>query len=121
VRATAAWALGTIKVPRAVEALTVRLEDQDRTVRQRAIGALAQLCRDEIDQTLLSYRLNTGHPFLDPRTAEVSTERVRKAAEILKLSVEEVQRRFDVLAELFHFRLAWRSEPPKGNSTAPHN
>ncbi len=57
-----------------------------------------------IYRKLLSRDLNALNPFLDPQE-EIDEERVRYAAENLKISLEEVRSRYQALAQQFLLKL----------------
>jgi HEAT repeat protein len=99
--------LGSIGSERAVEPLITKLDDPEAEVRRASLEALSQNVQ-EIDRCLLTMDLDGVQPFLDPRQ-EISTEFASKAAEKLGLAIEDVQARYEALAERFHLRLAWKS------------
>ncbi|OCQ99540.1 hypothetical protein BCD64_10825 [Nostoc sp. MBR 210] len=53
---------------------------------------------------MLSRYLNAFDPFLDPQE-EIDEERVNYAAKRLNISVEDVRRRYQKLAQQFHLKL----------------
>jgi len=99
-------ALGSIGSERAVEPLIAKLDDPEANMRKAALQALSQDFQ-ETDRSLLSWDLDGPDQFLDPHQ-EISTEFASKAAEILGLTIEDVQARYEAMAERFHLRLAWR-------------
>jgi HEAT repeat protein len=105
----AAEALGKIKDSRAVEPLIAKLDDDDSNVRSQALGALAKICRDEVDQKLLSVFLTGDFAWHDPKEP-ISERQVAKAASELKLTPEEVRQRYEALARAFNLTLAWQSQ-----------
>jgi HEAT repeat protein/predicted phosphodiesterase len=108
VRSAAARALGEIKSKAAVAGLLARLEDGDADVRRAALGGLAQAL-EVVDRQLLSSDLDGIRPFVDPRQPIAEAD-ARRAAERLKLAIEDVKARYEALAERFHLRLEWRWE-----------
>ncbi|MEK8020539.1 MAG: HEAT repeat domain-containing protein [Candidatus Parabeggiatoa sp.] len=105
---SAAWALGELKDSRAVEPLIAKLDDEDSDVRIEALGALGKICRDNLDQKLLSKHFESWN-WLDPKET-ITEERIAKAASKLKLTHEEVRQRYEDLARAFNFKLAWQSQ-----------
>jgi len=105
--AVAARALGEIKDSRAIEPLIAKLDDDDFLVRSEALGALAKICRDEVEQKLLS----KYYPYfwLDPKKP-ITEERLTKAASKLKLTPDEVRQRYEDFARAFNLTLAWQSQ-----------
>ena len=101
-----AEALGRIGSEHAVELLFANLEDPDSYKRRLSLQALSQDF-PVIDRLLLSRDLDGLNPFLDPRK-EISTEFTSKAAEELKLTIEEVKAHYEALAERFPLKLEWR-------------
>ncbi len=108
VRRAAASALGKLGNVQAIAMLCERLDSDDAEVRQNALRGLAQSL-EETDRKLLSHDLDALSPFLDPRET-ISEEFVHKTAMRLELTEEEVKSRYEVLAEQFGLRLAWRVE-----------
>jgi len=105
----AAEALGKLQDSRAIEPLIAKLDDDDSEVRSEALGALAKICRDEVDQKLLSeYFIISDWDWLDPKKP-INEERVAKAVSKLKLTPEEVRQRYEDLAREFNLKLAWQS------------
>ena len=101
--------LGWTKSPKAVTPLIAKLDESDSKIRQSAVGALASITGDEkIDQKLLSNSFNAGYPWLDPQKP-ISEKRIGRGAEELKISEEEVRRRYEVLAEKFNLKLEWKT------------
>jgi len=107
VRSAACRVLGEIKDVRAVEPLIAKLDDEDKGVRQQALGALAKITRDETDQKLLSEYFDARYFWLDPKEP-IAHARIAKAAEKLKLPPEEIQCRYEVLAQQFGLILEWK-------------
>jgi len=107
VRRAAYRALGEIKDVRAVEPLIAKLDDEDKGVRQQALRALAKITRDEIDQKLLSVDIDALNPWLDPKEP-IAHARIAKAAKALNLPPEEIQRRYEELAQQFGLILEWK-------------
>lgn len=106
VKRAACYALEKIKDVRAVEPLIAKLDDEDNGVRQQALGALAKITQDELEQKLLSkYFLNWG--WLDPKEP-IAHARIAKAAEKLKLPPEDIQHRYEDLAQQFGLILEWK-------------
>ena len=101
-----AEALGRIGSERAVELLIANLEDPDAYTRRLSLQALSQEI-PEIDRLLLSRDLDGLNPFLDPHK-EISTEFASKAAEEVRLTIEEVKAHYEALAERFPLKLEWR-------------
>ena len=99
-------ALGAIKSETGVAPLIARLEDEDANVRRAALGGLAQGL-EEIDREMLSRDLDGIYPFLDPREP-INDAFAKRAASELDLTVEDVQVRYEKLAERFGLHLAWR-------------
>jgi hypothetical protein len=98
--------LGRANYYPAVEPLIGKLDDDDSDVRSQALGALAKICRDNLDQRLLLKYFEYWN-WLDPK--EVITEkRVAKAASKLELTHEEVRQRYEDLAREFNLTLAWQ-------------
>ena len=108
VRSAVARALGAIKNEKAVDPLIERLEDEDADVRSAALSGLAQGL-EKIDRKLLSHDLDGIYPFLDPREPINDTFANRAALEF-ELTIEDVQVRYENLAERFGLRLAWRED-----------
>ncbi|MEH1929191.1 HEAT repeat domain-containing protein [Nostoc sp.] len=135
-----ARALGEIKDTRAVEPLISKLNDADNEVQQAVEEALVQLgdaktihkllnslssenqntrvitlralswiCQDKIDRQLLSRDVDAVNPFLDPEE-EIDEERVNYAAAQLEISVEDVRRRYQILAQQFCLRLNFTTD-----------
>ena len=100
--------MGAIKSETAVESLIARLEDEDASVRRAALSGLAQGL-EKIDRKLLSRDLDGINPFLDPREP-INDVFAKRAASELELSVEDVQTRYETLAERFGLRLAWHED-----------
>jgi len=92
---------------RAVEPLIAKLDDEDKDVRQQALGALAKITRDETDQKLLSKYFDAEYSWLDPKVP-IPHARIAEAAEALKLPPEEIQRRYEELAQQFGLILEWK-------------
>jgi HEAT repeat protein len=107
VKQAACYALGETKDVRAVEPLIAKLDDEDKGVRQQALGALVKITRDETDQKLLSEYFEVWSPWLDPKEP-IAHARIAKAAETLKLPPEEIQRRYEELAQQFGLILEWK-------------
>jgi hypothetical protein len=107
VRRAACYALREIKDVRAVEPLIAKLDDEDKDVRQQALDVLAKITQDEIDQKLLSRDIDAVDPWLDPKEP-IAHARIAKAAETLNLPPEEIQRRYEVLAQQFGLILEWK-------------
>jgi len=107
VRSVACGALGEIKDVRAVEPLIAKLDDEDRGVRQQALRALAKITRDENDQKLLSKYFDAEYSWLDPKEP-IAHARIAKAAEKLKLPPEDIQHRYEDLAQQFGLILEWK-------------
>jgi HEAT repeat protein/GTPase SAR1 family protein len=108
VRSVAYDALGEIKDVRAVEPLIAKLDDENKDVRQQALGALAKITRDEIDQKLLSTHFKVRYFWLDPKEP-IAHARIAEAAEALNLPPEEIQRRYEALAQQFGLKLEWQA------------
>jgi hypothetical protein len=127
VQRVAAEALGQIGNPQAVEVLIGRLsaktpedmdpedvdtkdtEDmEDGDVRSEALEALSLTCQDSTDRKLLSKYLDAIEPFLDPRQ-EIDEKRVKYAARKLTMSVDEVRRHYEALAQQFPLKLSWQA------------
>jgi HEAT repeat protein len=106
---SAAWALGKLQDSRAVKPLIAKLDNDDFNVRSQALRALANSCRDKVDQKLLSRDIDASNPWLDPKKP-ITEERVAKAASKLKLTVEKVRQRYEDLARAFNLKLAWQSQ-----------
>ncbi|ARV60955.1 hypothetical protein BZZ01_22125 [Nostocales cyanobacterium HT-58-2] len=104
VRQVVAQALVEIKDKQALNILFKRLSANDQQTRIIALKALSRTCKDEVDRKLLSRGLDAVNPFLDPQK-EIHEERVRYAADKLKISVEEVRSRYQALAEQFPLKL----------------
>jgi len=107
VRRAACNALGEIKDVRAVELLIAKLDDEDKGVRQQALRALAKITRDETDQKLLSEYFEARYFWLDPKEP-IAHARIAEAAEALNLPPEEIQRRYEALAQQFGLILEWK-------------
>jgi len=108
VRSAVAQALGAIKSETAVQPLIARLEDEDADVRRAVLSGLAQGL-EEIDRKLLSCDLDGFNPFFDPREP-INDVFAKRAASELELSVEDVQARYEPLAERFGLCLAWHED-----------
>jgi HEAT repeat protein len=108
VRQAAMDALAQIGDADAVTALKTRLFMPDMSARTEAVRALSLSCRDEVDRRLLSRDFDERWPFLDPWDP-IGDHRVRTAAAALGMSVEEVCRRYEVLARRFWLRIDWDS------------
>jgi len=106
VRRAIAEALGNIGSERAVEQLITKLDDPEADFRIFTLQTLSHNFPEK-DRRMLSEDLNGLYPFLDPHQ-EISTEFASKAAEELKLTIKEVQARYEALAERFHLKLEWR-------------
>ncbi|WP_414569567.1 HEAT repeat domain-containing protein [Nostoc sp. CCY 9925] len=104
VQQAVASALGEIKDARAVEPLIAKLNNSDSDMRRTVVGALSWFCHDKIDRKLLSRDFDAFDPFLDPEE-EIDEKRVNYAAAQLEISVEEVRRRYQTLAQQFGLRL----------------
>ncbi|MEK8019225.1 MAG: NACHT domain-containing protein, partial [Candidatus Parabeggiatoa sp.] len=76
--------LGKAKYYPAVEPLIGKLDDEDFDVRSHALGALANICRDNLDQRLLSKHFKYWS-WLDPKET-ITEERIAKAASKVKLT-----------------------------------
>ena len=109
VHQAAASALGKIGDARGISILRERLSNNDSQIRREALFGLAGTCQDEIDRQLLSRNIDQEPPFLDPQE-EIGGSQVRQAARKLKLSMEEVKRRYETLAVRFGLKLAWQAE-----------
>jgi hypothetical protein len=107
VRTAAIEALGNIGDPRAVEPLLKRLEDENAEVRTAALGALAKIGEKETERKLLTRHLDGTSSWLDPKDP-VNEKRIKFAARELKLSAEEVRRRYERLGEKYGLRLEWK-------------
>jgi len=107
VRRVACRALGEIKDVRAVEPLIAKLDDESDRGRKAALEALAKITRDETDQKLLSEYFDARYSWLDPKEP-IAHARIAKAAEILELPPEEIQRRYEALAQQFGLILEWK-------------
>ena len=107
VASSAAWALGRLQDLRAVKPLMAKLDD-NLDIRSEALGALANICRDEIDQKLLSKEIDIDYPWLDPKES-ITEKRVAEAVSKLKLTQEEVRQRYEDLAREFNLKLEWVS------------
>ncbi len=114
-------ALGSIGDQRAVEALIARLDDPDAYVRREALSGLVQGL-DPTDRKLVSPALDGIWPWLDPREP-ITLVFAQHAAARLKLSLEDVQARYEALAERFGLRLKWRERaaPSKSSEAAPQS
>jgi hypothetical protein len=99
--------VGEIKEIQAVKPLIAKLDDEDKDVRQQALGALAKITRDETDQKLLSKYFDAEYSWLDPKEP-IAHARIAKAAETLNLPPEEIQRRYEELAQQFGLILEWK-------------
>jgi HEAT repeat protein len=127
IQRVATRALGQIGNPQAVEVLIGRLsaktpedmdpedvdtkdtEDmEDGDVRSEALEALSLTCQDSTDRKLLSKYLDVIEPFLDPRQ-EIDEKRVKYAARKLTMSVDEVRRHYEALAQQFPLKLSWQA------------
>ena len=142
VQRAVASALGQIKDERAVAPLIAKLDDSNKDVqlaveealvqlgheqtiktfldrlsadirdtRVAALRGLSRTCEDEIDRKLLSRDLDALDPFLDPQK-EINEKWVRHAAKSLKMPVEEVCNRYQVLAQKFSLNLSFSTNAP---------
>lgn len=108
-RQVAARALGQIGNVQAIEPLIARLEDEDGFVLLAANEALLSLtCKDKIDRKLLSHDFDDIEPFLEPQQ-EIDERWVEDAARELEMSVEDLRRRYEALAEKFPLKLSWQA------------
>jgi hypothetical protein len=107
IRGAAIWALVEIGDSRAVEPLMARLDDEREGVRKEALVALVKICEEEVDLKLISSDIDAISPWLDPRQP-VGKERVKRAAEEIKMPEDEVRRRYERLAEKYNLKLAWK-------------
>lgn len=96
-----------VREVRAIELLISKLGDEDKDVRQQALGALAKITRDEIDQKLLSEYFNAQYVCLEPKEPIIHA-RIAEAARELKLPPEDIQRRYEDLAQQFGLILEWK-------------
>ncbi|NJM69657.1 MAG: HEAT repeat domain-containing protein [Scytonema sp. RU_4_4] len=87
-----------------ITVLFERLSADDQETRIMALKILSHTCKDKVDRKLLSRDIDAFDPFLDPQE-EIDEERVRYAAERLKISVEEVRSRYQALAQQFPLKL----------------
>jgi len=108
VKRAAIESVGKLRNSRAIGPLTAKLDDDDSEIRSNALGALANICRDELDQQLLSKYVHNLDWF-DPKEP-ITEERVAIMASILKLTPEEVRQRYEDLARAFNLTLAWQSQ-----------
>ena len=132
----AAYLLGQLNDPRAVDPLIAALADADTYVRIGAASALVKLNdprgfdfliatltdgdadirqstlgglvqrHEELDQKLLSRDLDAYNPWLDPQEA-ISLARVQAAASRLELTEADVRAHYERLAQKFGLKLEW--------------
>jgi hypothetical protein len=69
-----------------------------RDPRRAALEGLSHTCDDETDRKLLTRNANGWRPFLDC-DLPVGRPQIRRAARVLKLPEQEIQRRYEHLAE----------------------
>jgi HEAT repeat protein len=103
----AARALGRIGDSHGLTELRHLLESTVRETRLAALDGLSQTCEDEINRKLVSRDVDGLRPFLDCNQP-IGDLQVRRAVRKIKLSEEEVRRRYEDLAERFPLKLAWR-------------
>ncbi len=108
-REKAAGALGRIGDPRGLHELRQLLESTARDARRTALEGLSYTCDDETDRKLLTADVDGLQPFLDCNLP-IGRLQIRRAARVLELSEQEVQRRYEHLAERFPLELAWPDE-----------
>lgn len=114
IRRAAAMALGQLGD---AQEMTQRLMDLEIEVRCALVEGWAERCTDSVDQELLSRDLDNDNPYID-FCDTIAEDRVQEAASQLKLSTDEIRRRYEVLAQLFPLKLAWQtpaSDPQVGS------
>ncbi len=99
-------ALAALGDLRAFEPLLSKLEDKNQEIRSTALGALARIREDETDRKLLS-RYFFDRSWLDPHQP-IDEKWVERAAEKLKLPIEDIRRRYEKLAERYNLVLEWK-------------
>jgi HEAT repeat protein len=92
-----------------IQKLLNRLSSENQNMRVITLRALSWICQDKIDRKLLSRDVDALNPFLDP-TEEIDEERVNYAADQLEISVEDVRRRYQTLAQQFGLRLNFTTD-----------
>jgi hypothetical protein len=107
VRMDAIDLLVRINVSKAIDPLIATLVDSNDDVRRAALGGLAEICEDEIDQKLLLDYSGKNEVWLDPKTP-ISEEKVEYMAKMLWNSVNEVRSRYEQLAEKYKLKLSWK-------------
>lgn len=108
--------VGYTKDPRAVEPLIAKLENENWMVRTTVLGTLAKICKNETGRELFSRDVDGWEPWLDPQDP-IDEERVVYAAKRLRLSEEEIRRRYEKLAEKYKLKLTWKEKKSETRST----
>jgi hypothetical protein len=84
--------------------------DDSEKVRRLISDALAAICEDKVYRQLLSEDFDGIWPGLDFRE-DIDDKFIKTAAEKLNLTPQEVCQRYEILAESFPLKLAWRRSP----------
>ncbi|MEA5569380.1 HEAT repeat domain-containing protein, partial [Anabaena sp. UHCC 0399] len=93
-----------------IETLLDRLSNCDNQhMRIMTLKALSWTCEDEIDRKLLSRDIYLFNVFFYMQE-EIDEEQVRFAAEQLKISVEDVCKRYQKLARKFGLKLKFNTD-----------
>jgi hypothetical protein len=108
IRTLAVEALGKIGDDRGIKALSDQLSANNIQLRSAVLRALLFLFEDDIDRQLLYKYLNIYGPLLDPQKS-IGEKRVSEAAEKLNLSVEEIRRRYEAIAQRIPIKLSWQA------------
>jgi hypothetical protein len=107
VRRAAVNSLGRIGDSEAVPALRKKLTDENQRIRHEAMRALSLIRGDRIDRSLMLGRHGIFVSTLDP-AEEITEEHISDEAKRLEISVGEVRRRYEALAEEYGLKLGWR-------------
>ncbi len=85
------------------------MNNENKSVRCAAVGALSNIWKDETEKALLSRDVDGVGPWLDPKDS-IDNRRVKIVAEKLKMPEDEVRRRYEKLDEKIGLKLAWVRE-----------
>lgn len=104
-------ALGTIGDPNSIPHLMVKLDDEDENIRKTALGAIAKIRESEIEKKLLSWYFSGKWSWIDPHEP-IDEERVKRAAQKLKMSIPKIRQRYEKIAKDFEgkIKLSWQNE-----------
>jgi len=90
-----------------LQTLVSKLEDDNVWVRRQVLMALMKIAGDEVDRELFLTYFNDRDFWADPKIP-IPCSRITRAAKELKLPPEEIQRRYEVLAQQFGLILEWK-------------